>query len=440
MESSTKATDPIPGTRLAPHPRNTGVKRARQRRAPAVAPAPAMTVATPSVVRRKKFFRTRIFFSRIATASAFGWEHAKRTYQEGKHIREYLRGFRQCRTRKPLGTILKELCLVALKWKILPFNYFRNALYDRNTPHADEFLSFLPEPVLFTRYMPVLSPEKYRVVVHNKYFFHQLMELNGIDSPPLAIWSFSKTIYGKYGAILSESHLTRALEDHVGETLVLKPQHLSDGKAIEFLSVVRRGRNLQLEADPGTAYGYAGLCATCDRLGDWLLEQAIRQHPVVAAIYPHSVNTVRIVTLAYPDGQIRILAALMRMGRKGSKIDNASAGGIHVHIDVDTGRFLDPAYSKTDNATYTVHPDTGHPIAGVALPFWDEIVAVTKRGAGLFMQTHTIAWDIAIGEAGPIVIEGNPTWNPGTMERGSFPKGDLIIAAAEAWREKVKRQ
>ena len=282
--------------------------------------------------------------------------------------------------------------------------------------------------------MPILSPEKYRVIVHNKYFFHQLLELNGIDSPPLAIWSFSRVIYGTHGVIANDGDLTRALEDHVGETLVLKPQHLSDGKAIEFLSVVRRGRKVQPEAGPGTAYGYAELRAAGGRLRDWQLEEAIKQHPVVAAIYPGSVNTVRIVTLAYPDGQTRILAALMRMGRKGSKIDNASAGGIHVHIDVDTGQFLDPAYSKTDNATYTEHPDTGHPFAGVTLPYWGEIVAVARRGAGLFMQTHTIAWDIAIGESGPIVIEGNPTWNPGTMERGSSPKGDIIIAAAEAWR------
>lgn len=324
--------------------------------------------------------------------------------------------------------------MVTRKWKTLPLNYFRNALYDQRTPHADEFLSFIPEPALFTRYMPILSPVKYRILVHNKYLFNQLLRSHGIDSPSLVIWSFARTIYAKQGAILSQDELTRALGSHAGGTLVLKPQHGSNGRAIEFLSVVKRGKKLLLETGLGVFYGYTELLAAYNRLSDWQLEEAIRQHPVVSAIYPYSVNTVRIVTLAYPDGQTRILAALMRMGRKGSNIDNASAGGIHVHIDAATGEFMNVAYSKTDNATYSAHPDTGHSFAGVTLPFWHEIVAIAKRGAALFMQTHTIAWDIAISEAGPIVIEGNPTWNPGTMERGSFPKGDLIIAAAEAWR------
>lgn len=331
------------------------------------------------------------------------------------------------------------MCLVTRKWKTLPFNYFRNALYDRSTPYTDEFLSFIPEPVLFTRYMEILSPAKYRILVHNKYFFHQLLKSYGIESPSLAIWSFARTIYGKNGAILNEHDLTRALTYHVGETMVFKPQHGSNGKAIEFVSVVKSGPTVQLETSHGAAYGFGELRAAYDRQGDWQLEKAVRQHPVVSAIYPNSVNTVRIVTLADPNGQIQILATLMRMGRKGSIIDNASAGGIHVHIDADTGQFLHPAYSKTDNETYSEHPDTGHPFAGVSLPFWEEAVAIAKRGAGLFMQTHTIAWDIAIGKAGPIVIEGNPTWNPGTMERGSSPKGNHIIAMAEAWKACQRR-
>ncbi len=446
MAANTKSKSPLPGTRSATGARKATTKPMRRQRPqtahhPQVAPA-----AGAPVVHRKKFRRMRDFLAGVAHACETGWEYTKRTYQEGKHIRAFWQGYRACRTRKPLGQTLKELYLVARKWKILPFNYFRNALYDRNTPYADAFLSFMPEPVLFTRYMPILSPLKHRVLIHNKYFFHQLLTSYGIDSPSIALWSFDGTIYCKDGVVLSESDLTRALDDHVGETRVLKPQHLSNGKSVEFVSVVHRGRNLCLEMGDGTARAYAELRAACDQLGDWQLEAAVIQHPAVAAVYPDSVNTARIVTLSYPDGRTEILAALMRMGRNGSKIDNASAGGLHAHIDVESGQFLGPGYSKTDNATYTHHPDTGHAFAGVALPYWDEVVAVALRGSGLFMQTHTIAWDIAIGETGPIVIEGNPTWNPGTMERGSYPKGDLIIAAADAWQshrsasDRTKRQ
>ena len=398
-----------------------------------------MNVATPPIFKKKKSYGTRKLFRNIAALIANSCVYVKRTYQEGRHLRNYLRGLRQCQTRKPYRTILKEMYQVTRKWKTLPLNYFKNALYDQRTPYAEQFLAFIPEPVLFTRYMPILSPTKYRILMHNNYFFNQLLRSYDIDSPSIVLWSFARTIYGENGAILNDDELTRELAVHVGETLVLKSQHGSSGNAIKFVSVVRGDNTLQLEAGNGVSYGYAELRAAYNLLGDWQLEEAVRQHPLVSAIYPHSINWVRIVTLTYPDGEIQILAALMHMGRSGSIINNACAGGIHVHIDINTGEFLNRAYSKTDNATYTVHPDTGHPFPGVVLPFWNEIVSIAKRGAALFMQTHTIAWDIAIGEVGPIVIKGNPTWNPGTMERGSFPKGDRIIAAAAAWQATQKR-
>jgi hypothetical protein len=383
---------------------------------------------------RRKLYHTRAAFARASALLESGSEYVIRTYREGKYIRNYVRGLRRCQSRKSWRQMLVEIAQVAWKWKILPFNYFRNALYDRTTPYNERFLAFMPEPVLFTRFMPVLSPPDYRILVHNKYFFHELLQAYGIPAPELVAWSFSRTLYGHDGVIRDDHALCRALEKSDAGALVLKSQGGARGERIEFVAVSRNGGDPQLRNERGEVYDYAKLWAKCDRLGDWLLEERVRQHPSVSALYDGSVNTVRIVTLCYPDGETRILAALMRMGQKGSSVDNASAGGIHAHLDFERGQLLAPAYCKNDNATYAEHPDTGHPIAGFAVPYWDEVVNTVTRAAKRFVQTHTIAWDVAISERGPVVIEGNPTWNPGTMERGSYPKGDLIIAAAEAWK------
>lgn len=385
-------------------------------------------------MKRRKFYNTRAF---LETSTGFFeslGEYVIRTYREGKYLPNYWRGFRLCQTRKPLWTMFGEIWQMAKKWKILPFNYFRNALYDLKTPHHEKYLSFMPEPVLFTRYMPILSPVEYRMLVHNKYFFHQLLKSYGMASPHLMLWSFAKMMYSDDGLVQNDHGVAKALEPYIGESVVFKSQLGARGENVRFLSVDKHNGKIRLRGEGGMSYDFTQLRTECRRLGDWQLEEEVKQHSHVSAIYPSSVNTVRIVTLNYPDGQTKVLAALMRMGRNGSKIDNASAGGIHAHIDVEKGQFLVPAYSKNDNATFTEHPDTHHPFAGVTLPLWEEILDTVMRGAKLFMQTHTIAWDVAISVDGPVIIEGNPTWNPGTMERGSYPKGDHIIAAAEAWR------
>ena len=360
-------------------------------------------------------------------------EFIVRTRREGLHIASYASALVKCPTRKPWPQIALEMLLITRKWKVLPLNYLRQALYDTKTPYADQFLSFIPEPALFIRCMPVLSPGKFRIIVRNKFIFRELLDYHGAATSQLALWSYSGTLYGKDGVIRDDGSLSAALKGFVGGTLVLKCQLGARGENIHFLSVAESGSGPRLIDPDGKVYDYQRLHAWSLPDNDLLLEEKVVQHKRISEIYPDSVNTVRIVTLNFPDGRTEFLCALMRIGRNGSRVDNASAGGIHVHIDVARGELTELAYCKTENSVFPAHPDTGFVFRGTKLPFWSEILSTLDRLAKAIMQVHTVAWDVAITETGPLIIEGNPTWNPGTMERGSYPKGDLILAATEAW-------
>src|SRR5690606_5880135 len=78
----------------------------------------------------------------------------------------------------------------------------------------------------------------------------------------------------------------------------------------------------------------------------FIFEKAIEQHKSVSAIYPNSINTIRIETYYSKDGNIEILGGLMRFGSGESVIDNVSSGGLYVSINMEKGILM--KYGKTD--------------------------------------------------------------------------------------------
>ena len=55
---------------------------------------------------------------------------------------------------------------------------------------------------------------------------------------------------------------------------------------------------------------------------------------------------------------------------------------------------------------YATHPDTGFRFAGFEVPYFPEVLAAAKNAAA-HVPHELIGWDIAVTEAGPVIIEGN---------------------------------
>lgn len=134
------------------------------------------------------------------------------------------------------------------------------------------------------------------------------------------------------------------------------------------------------------------------------LEELITQHPDVAAIYPDSINTARVVTI-YKDGVAHIIAAYFRIGN-GSFVDNFNSGGMVAPIDEVTGIVKDRAIDKNKNL-YENHPATGTKIKGFQFPDWDEALKICKEAAAIVPQMAYAGWDVCFTPNGPCFVEGN---------------------------------
>ena len=191
-----------------------------------------------------------------------------------------------------------------------------------------------------------------------------------------------------YTTLSIEEVLDRCFEQ---KRVILKPTvGTSGGRGIEFWQ----------EED-----GYDALRVSLESKDNYIIQEVIRQHQEIKSIYADSINSIRIVTCHY-KGKTNVLSAVIRMGSNGSKLDNASQGGLFCGIN-DDGTLKKYAYTKTGEAIL-VHPQ-GSVFSECRIPNYDKCKELVIRLSNRFLRiSKLISWDLAIGEDGlPVLIEVN---------------------------------
>ncbi len=154
---------------------------------------------------------------------------------------------------------------------------------------------------------------------------------------------------------------------------------------------------------------YKSLDEVYDKLvegnNNYELEEVIKQHPSVSAIYPDAINTVRIVTIL-KDDETHIICAYFRIGN-GKYVDNFNSGGMVAPVNEVTGEVADRAIDKNKNL-YETHPQTGAKIKGFKFPDWEKAINICKEAAKVVPQIRYVGWDVCFTPDGPIFVEGNP--------------------------------
>ena len=145
-----------------------------------------------------------------------------------------------------------------------------------------------------------------------------------------------------------------------------------------------------------------------DRHPEFVIQEIIEQHETLSSIHAASINTIRIMTMLH-DGKVIVLSSVLRMGKDGAKVDNASSGGIVCGID-DKGCLKEYAYDVHGDR-WSQHPQ-GAVFKGIPIPGFDKCRQLVIRLAGRLCNTSPlVSWDLAVGKDGePILIECNMTF------------------------------
>jgi hypothetical protein len=272
----------------------------------------------------------------------------------------------------------------------------------------------------FKKYLLDMSPEPMHTLLRNKVLFHAHCVRHGISTiPVVCLVGRSPDPLGEgMGPITGLDDWLSAIASAPDE-LFLKPIDGTHG--LGAFTVSRTGDRYSLDGRTGTASElFAHLEARLAReqeLG-WLVQPRLRSHPALAPIAsPSALATVRAIT-QIKEGIPRLLIADLKIPGGNSTVDNfalGATGNLLAAVDCASGR-LSTAWGSMRKdwpviERFEVHPDTGRPIEGFLVPFWDELVKLALQAQQSLPEIPSIGWDIAVALGGPIIVEANISYD-----------------------------
>jgi alpha-L-glutamate ligase-like protein len=131
-----------------------------------------------------------------------------------------------------------------------------------------------------------------------------------------------------------------------------------------------------------------------------MLQQRIRLHPAFAAISYKGIPDVRVILYRNEPAM-----AMLRLPTKQSNgRANLHQGGIGTGVDLESG-ITNHAVQR--NRVVERHPDTGTVLVGMQVPYWDDVLEMSRRVAravGLGYVGVDIVVDV---DEGPMLLEAN---------------------------------
>lgn len=247
---------------------------------------------------------------------------------------------------------------------------------------------FIPEDLYWQKIYPTFNKPSFRHAYTDKCFYKQLFPY--LKQPRTILRNSNHSFYDDSDNFIDYSQAKSLLESE--KQFVIKPAIYS-GEGVDILFYERDDDN---EVDFDSLMKSYG--------SDYIVQDVVTQHKVLAAIHPRSLNTLRVISFLF-QGEVHISSSILRMGVKGSRLDNVSTGGLACPVQAD-GRLKSKAVDK-NSQWVTSHPG-GAVFSDIKIPSYGRVLAAIRRAHKDIPHFRIIGWDFSIDESGdPVFIEYN---------------------------------
>lgn len=240
-------------------------------------------------------------------------------------------------------------------------------------------------------------------ILRNKLYFGIFADAFSINTANNIAYSINGMLY-----LLKEKKYISVKEFiNRGETKVFCK--LIDGECGNGVFILTINQNRVLKNNIETTLDDITNIFTSNR---YLIQEFIKQNSKMAMLHERSINSIRLITVRELNtNNIIVLPSILRIGTGDNVVDNTSQGGIAVGFDLNTGQLHKYGFYKPEyGLKVSQHPDSKVIFEDFYIPYIKEAIEQAKRFHSLLNDIHSIGWDIAIGENGPVFIEGNDNW------------------------------
>jgi len=243
-------------------------------------------------------------------------------------------------------------------------------------------------------------------IIGNKLVVSDVLSAHGIPHPRvLGIVARGRVIEAAASwRQTNASLLDRWTQDR--NRVVFRPHWSGGGEGVFFV-----GRNATDWHVNGRAATGEEVYSLIDGLDRYIATSLVDQALYSRTIYPHTTNTLRVLTLTDSDGPF-LANVVHRFGTSRSyPIDNfhQGRGGICAAVNMSTATLgralsLDASHARVWQDS---HPETGSRIEGVPIPGLANALEGVLAAARCFPEATCVGWDLVITDSGYSLIEAN---------------------------------
>lgn len=270
-------------------------------------------------------------------------------------------------------------------------------------PYIGEDVNILPEDFCSAYIEPILNPRAYVTYYSDKNVFDKLLPAGSLPKTILRkINGFYYTPNYTTINISTTEEVVKLLDASSITKIVIKPSiDTSSGKGVCFFEKVNdEWKNLE-NNEPLTLDFLNKRCGN-----HFIIQECLKQSNELNYYNSTSINTLRLsLYRSVTTNECHITNSIIRIGSKGSLVDNAHAGGAYVGIMQD-GTLCKQVLNQYGETT-TYFNDIDFTQTHI-IPNFDKVVAFAKMIGGKLPHLRLLALDIMIDDSGnPRLIEFN---------------------------------
>ena len=257
---------------------------------------------------------------------------------------------------------------------------------------------------------------KWIIVSMNKGIFYAFCKNLNLPIPKMYAILFRDFLSVSYitnSSLLNNDKLIEFIKNELPEEFVIKPLL---GEGGEFVNTYITGNDGIIDhlGNIKTERAIYESIKNNKKYDSFIVQERLKNHPYFLKISPsENLHTIRIITLVNSSNQCEILNGHISIAT--SQKIASQQGDLKINISLDDGILEYGIFSDHNEGGFkkiTKHPETGRSFKEFKLPFWEDVISLSKEAALKFLPLRTLGWDIAITEKGPTLLETNTSYYP----------------------------